>query len=91
MPEAWGFVCMADSYRIMELWALLCQAHVSGIMAHCSVPCKFSTGSLEQVSLNQNRLPHHWTSFPSVSAPFLSLKFFLDRNSSVDWQPHPST
>jgi hypothetical protein len=54
MPEAWGFVCMTDSHRIMELGVLWCQALVSGNVAHCSVPC--TTGLPEQASLNQNRL-----------------------------------
>jgi hypothetical protein len=38
MPEAWGFICMTDSHRIMELGALWCQAPVSGNVTHCSVP-----------------------------------------------------
>jgi hypothetical protein len=40
MPGAWGFVCMTDSHRIMELGVLWCQACVSGNVAHCSVPCR---------------------------------------------------
>jgi hypothetical protein len=40
MPGAWGFVCMTDSHRIMELGALWCQAPVSGDMAHCFAPCR---------------------------------------------------
>jgi hypothetical protein len=42
MPGAWGFVFMTDSYRIMELGALWCQAPVSRNMAHCSIPCRVS-------------------------------------------------
>ena len=61
MPEAWDRVCVTYSHRIMELGALWCQTPVSGNVAHCSVPCRVSywvsTGSLEQASFNQNRLP----------------------------------
>jgi hypothetical protein len=45
----------------MELGALWYQALGSGNMAHSSVPCRVSywvsTGSLEQASFNQNRVP----------------------------------
>jgi hypothetical protein len=61
MSEAWDIVCMTHSHRIMELGPLWCQAPVSGNVAHCSVPCRVSywvsTGSLEQASFYQNRLP----------------------------------
>ena len=55
MPEAWDIVCVTDSHRIMELGALWCQAPVSGNVALSLV--EFSTGSPEQASLNQSRLP----------------------------------
>jgi hypothetical protein len=54
MPEAWDIVCMTYSHRIMELGALWFQAPDSGNMACFS---EFSTGSPEQASFNQNRLP----------------------------------
>jgi hypothetical protein len=50
-------VCVTYSHRIMELGALWCQAPVSGNLAHSSSLVEFSTGSLEQASFNQNRLP----------------------------------
>jgi hypothetical protein len=40
MPGAWYIVCMTDSYRIMELGALWCQAPMSGNVAHYSVPSR---------------------------------------------------
>jgi hypothetical protein len=40
MPGAWGFVCMNDSHRIMELEILWYQAPVSGNVAHCFDPSR---------------------------------------------------
>jgi hypothetical protein len=61
MPEAWDIVCVTYSHRIIELGVLWCQAPVSGNVAQCFVPYRVSywvsTGSLEQASFNQNRLP----------------------------------
>jgi hypothetical protein len=44
MPDAWGFVCMTDTHRIMELAALWCQETVLGNVSHSSVPCSFLLG-----------------------------------------------
>jgi hypothetical protein len=57
MPKAWDIVCVTYSYRIMELGALWYQAPESGNVARFSSLVEFSTGSLEQASFNQNRLP----------------------------------
>ena len=61
MSEAWDIVCVTYSHKIMELGVLWCQAPVSGNVAQCFVPYRVSywvsTGSLEQASFNQNRVP----------------------------------
>ena len=61
MPGAWDIVCVTYSRRIMELGALWCQEPVSGNVAHCFVPCTVfycvCSGSPEQASFNQSRLP----------------------------------
>jgi hypothetical protein len=40
MSEAWDIVFVTDSYRIMELGALWCQAPVSKNVARFPVPCR---------------------------------------------------
>jgi hypothetical protein len=55
MPGAWGFICVTDSHRIMELGSLWYKTPVSGNVALSLVEC--STVSLEQASFIQNRLP----------------------------------
>jgi hypothetical protein len=57
MPGAWDIVCVTYNHRIMELGSQWCQAHCSANVTHCSVPYRVSTVSLEQASLNQNRVP----------------------------------
>jgi hypothetical protein len=40
MLEAWGFVCVTYSHRIMELGVLWYWAPNSGNVAHYSIPCR---------------------------------------------------
>jgi hypothetical protein len=57
MPGAWYIICMIYSHRIMQLWALWCQVPMSpGIWLTVLYLVEFSSVSLEQALLNQNRL-----------------------------------
>ena len=57
MPGAWGFVCVTYSNRIMDMG--LCGIRHLSLGTWLTVPSfvEFSTGSPEQASFNQNRLP----------------------------------
>ena len=57
MSGAWDVVCVNNCHRIMEVGALWFQAPSLGMWPTVLSLVEFSTGSLEQASFNQNRLP----------------------------------
>jgi hypothetical protein len=72
MIEAWDIVLVIDSHRIMELEALWFQGTWLAFLSLV----EFSTGSLEQAPLNQNRLP--------ITAPTGHLQ--LGRGALLTWE-----
>jgi hypothetical protein len=57
MSGAWDVVCVNNCHRIMEVGALWFQAPSLGMWPTVLSLVEFSTGSLEQASFTQNRLP----------------------------------